>query len=200
MRDSYKALPSFTLVLHGWNERLPFETLLPLIERYFARAGVEPQIGSVMGVSPHQIKTYSMRTIRKRIQSQSISRLHTLSAYHLTNKEDKQSHDFGIGFDDSYGDQDAYIVNAVNTASAGRAMALDFLRDMLAFVSPNYGYSLELPLAMILYCFRKACSRGPTTRTWKQRRGNVHPNWVSVSISAGSSDTSSRSTFCRHRI
>ena len=194
MRDSYKALPSFTLVLHGWNERLPFETLLPLIERYFARAGVEPQIGSVMGVSPHQIKTYSMRTIRKRIQSQSISRLHTLSAYHLTNKEDKQSHDFGIGFDDSYGDQDAYIVNAVNPwLSISCATCLRSSRRIMVIHS-------SCPLAMILYCFRKACSRGPTTRTWKQRRGNVHPNWVSVSISAGSSDTSSRSTFCRHRI
>jgi hypothetical protein len=142
----HRYLPSFSLILQEWEERFPFEVLLPLIERYFERAGTQPQIGTVEGEAPAEIKTYSFRTIRKRIQDHAIHGLHTLDAYHLTDKENKQSHDFAIGFSNSFHHQHAYILNAVSPAPEAKAMALDFLRDALNFVSPCYGYSLELPL------------------------------------------------------
>ena len=143
---SYRKLSSFSLILHGWPERFPVEELLPLVERYFAKAGVDPQDGDVEGIAPPEFKSYSMRTIRRRIATGKIHGLTSMSAYHFVDREYKPSDDYFISVDMSYGDETAWFINAVSPETERHAMALDFLRDMLTFVSPCYGYSLELPL------------------------------------------------------
>jgi hypothetical protein len=143
---AYRKLSSFSMVLHGWPERFPVENLLPLIERYFALANVEPQEGDVQGIAPPNHKGYSMRTVRKRIASKVIHGLTSLSAYHFIDREYKPSHDYLVGCNMTYDDELAQFVNAVSPANERYALALNFLRDILEFVTPCYGYSLEMLL------------------------------------------------------
>jgi hypothetical protein len=143
---AYRTLSSFSLMLHGWPERFPVERMLPLVERYFGLANVEPQEGTVQGIAPPEHKSYSMRTIRKRIVNKEIHGLDSLSAYHFVDREYKPSHDYFISCDMTYNDELAQFVNAVSPERVRYAMALNFLRDMVVFVTPCYGYSLEMPL------------------------------------------------------
>ena len=143
---TYRKLSSFCLALHGWEERFPAENLLPLFERYFAKAGVDLQEGNVSGLSPLEMKGYSMRTIRKRIADGRIHGLNTLSIYHFVDREYKPSDDYFVAYDTSYDNENCQFVNAVSPEAERYDMALDFLRDMLAHVTPSYGYSLEMPL------------------------------------------------------
>jgi hypothetical protein len=143
---AYRKLSSFSLTLHGWNERFPAEQLLPSIERYFSRAGVEPQEGCVKGTVPPELKCYSMRTIRKRIAIGQISGLNNLSLHHFTDRKYKPSDDFYISYDTTYGDETCQFVNAVSPEAERYDIALAFLRDMLTYVTPSYGYSLDMPL------------------------------------------------------
>ena len=117
-----------------------------MIDRYFSRAGVEPHEGSVKGIVPVSSKSYSMRTIRKRIADGRIHGLNSFDAYHFVEREYKPSHDFFISYETTYGDETCQFVNAVSPEAERYNLALDFLRDMLAFVTPCYGYSLEMPL------------------------------------------------------
>jgi hypothetical protein len=143
---TYRMLSSFSLMLHGWPERFPVENILPLVERYFAIANVEPQEGDVQGIAPPEHKGYSMRTIRKRIASKEIHGLNSLGAYHFVNREYKPSQDYYICCNMRYDNELAQFVNAVSAEKDRYALALNFLRDMMAFVTPCYGYSLEMPL------------------------------------------------------
>jgi hypothetical protein len=143
---AYRTLSSFSLMLHGWGERFPVENILPLVERYFALANVEPQEGGVQGIAPPEHKGYSMRTIRKRIASKEIHGLNSLGAYHFVDREYKPSHDYFISCKMRYDNELARFVNAVSPEKDRYELALNFLRDMLEFVTPCYGYSLEMPL------------------------------------------------------
>jgi hypothetical protein len=146
MTPSFEAMPSFSLVLHGWDQKFPFENLLQMFEAYFARAGAVAQYGDIVGENPPEMKSYSFRTIRKRIQSGEYRGLSCLSLLQLTDKQNKTSEDFAVTIKDGYGRQEAGILNAVSGGEEARQIALDFLRDILGHVSPYYGYSLEMPL------------------------------------------------------
>jgi hypothetical protein len=143
---AYHHLSSFSLMLHGWPERFPVENLLPVIEQYFALANVVPQEGHVQGLAPPELKSYSMKTIRKRISEGTIHGLVSLGAYHFVDREYKSSHDYFIDCGMTYGNELVQFINAVSPEIDRRAIALNFLRDLLTFVTPCYGYSLEMPL------------------------------------------------------
>lgn len=142
----YRQLSSFSLMLHGWGERFPAENTLPLIEKYFAMANVEPQEGNVQGIAPPEFKSYSIKTIRRRILDGSISGLDLIGAYHFVDRDYKPSHDYFISFDMTYGNELAQFVNAVSLEIERSAIALNFRRELLTFVTPCYGYSLEIQL------------------------------------------------------
>jgi hypothetical protein len=143
---AYRKLSSFSLMLHGWPERFPAENLLPMIERYFALAQLEPQEGHVQGGAPAEFKSYSMRTIRKRIATKQIHSLVSLGAYHFVDREYKPSHDYFVGCNMTFDNEGAEFINAVSPEKDRYGMALNFLRDMLEFATPYYGYSLEMLL------------------------------------------------------
>ena len=130
---------------------------------------------------PPDIKTYSFRTIRKRIESGVIRDLHLFSAYHLTDKKNKQSDDFSMGYSVSNSDEQAHILTALGSEEQRRTIALDFLLDMLAFISPSYGYSLELPLgnAPILFAhgmFARTPHANIETGAWQQAYSGIYGN------------------------
>lgn len=174
-------LPTFSLVLYSWRERFPAETLLPLYERYFERAGMEPHIASVEGDDPKEIKTYSIGTVRKRIEEGKIRNLRILNVLHLADKKNRQSDNFSIGYNVGHGDEDSYILTAIGGEEQRRTIALEFLRDMLSFISPSYGYSLELPLgnAPILFAhgmFARTEHADIETEAWQQAYSGIYGN------------------------
>jgi hypothetical protein len=142
----YRLLSSFSLMLHGWPERFPAETMLPTVESYFATAKIVPQDGDVKGLSIPTLKCYSFSTIRKRILEGKIRGLESLGAYHFVDRNFKSSHDYFISCEMTEGDQLLQFVNAVSPEKDRYAFALQFLKDMLTFITPCYGYSLEMPL------------------------------------------------------
>lgn len=146
MTLDFKKLPSFSLVMHGWDQKIDLERLLPCFEKFFARVGVKPETGSVKGAPPAEMKSYSYHTIKQRIADGRIKKLQTLSLLHLSDKSDKGSEDFALDVNDSYGRQEASILNAISDRVTAESVALDFLRELLRYISPYYGYSLEMPL------------------------------------------------------
>ena len=72
--------------------------------------------------------------------------LDVLAVDHITDKKNKQSSDFTMSVSRSYGERHAIFMNGYTTEMDRRNAALGFLNDMLAYVNPAYGYSVEMAL------------------------------------------------------
>jgi hypothetical protein len=147
-------LPSFSLALYGWHEQFDYGILLPVFEKYFDNLSLKPNSCSVSRRGVDEVKAFSFKTVKNRIASGQLKDLATLSLDNLADKSDKQSHIVAMGvnesFPDPYGtqiDQHAIFINAVSDLNHSKDLALTFLRDVVSYVTPVYGYSLELPLS-----------------------------------------------------
>lgn len=178
---AYRKLSSFSLALHGWNERFHAEKLLPLFDRYFANAGVVAQEGNVQGAAPVELKGYSMRTIRKRIENLEIYGLIGLTSYHFVDRTYKSSHDYLLSYDTNFDSERCEFVNAVSPETERYGLAIQFLRDMLEYITPCYGYSLEMPLghdpalfAVGMYAYNE--EDRDETHVWQQACDGLYGN------------------------
>jgi hypothetical protein len=170
---SYKKRPSFGIFIHGWDEQLQAEKLLGLIEKYFGLAGVEPQECSLEERAVDKLRHLTMRNTKQRLLTGVVSNLASLTAYHFADKKNKGSEIFYISCDQGYGDQTLKYIDAISDIGTQRQNALAFLKDALDFVTPYYGYSLEMPLgsnpALFSIGMSPSTIRGQAeTHAWQQ--------------------------------
>jgi hypothetical protein len=156
--------PSSFLVLDGWEDSVFFDPLIECTYQHFSKAGISPNIVSVKTVYHENIKDYSLMSFRKGISGGILKDFSVLSLIHLRKRGDKSSGVFDITFMDIRGVRNAYILDAVSNNPL--SIALDFLSDALKFISPNYGYLIEISLEENPILF----SQGIFARTSHSRR------------------------------
>jgi hypothetical protein len=148
-------LSSFSISLHGWDEKIDFGQLLPVFGKYFHVAGIEPNLSDFRTRESGRVQVLAYQTVLKRISSGQLRGLSELSLYHLADKADKQSHIFAISLGESLPDrqmdnrtdQNGFFINGVTSLETAKVLAFEFIQDILGYVSPVYGYSLQMPLS-----------------------------------------------------
>lgn len=144
--DAYKKIPSTSLFLYGFDEKLPAEILLPLFEKYFLDAGVTIHGWSAFNHDLNIKKSATHKNLLKCLESGVLRNLTTLYGHHLMDRKDKQSDLFSISYDFSYDTPNCQIVTTQGSRDIRLARVKSFLLDMLNYITPTYGYSAELPL------------------------------------------------------
>jgi hypothetical protein len=144
--NAYRDLQSTCLTLFGWNERFAAERLLSLFESYFSSSGVVPHYANFQIGETEELKRLSFKNLKKRLLDGKLKDLSSLSLYHFTEKENKSSEDFYSSYDVRYGNEIVQFLTAIGEEARRSRLLLMFLHDMLDLVTPEYGYSLDLPL------------------------------------------------------
>jgi hypothetical protein len=146
LSESYRSKRSSSFFVYGWRENVDARNLFADFWEITKKADVK--IHSVgFASSETDLKYLTPRNFENRLADGTIGKLSHLSFLSFFDKSDKQSEVFALSFDqDKFGGQFSELMLTQSDESARHDLLRDFLQIVLKYVSPIYGYSVDLPL------------------------------------------------------
>ncbi len=147
LTSRYRSIRSSSIFLYGWSEEFDAAILLPEFADVAKRAGAEVHL---VGFTPTdgELKYLRPKNFEKHLAARSLAKLAHISMLSLLDKSDKQSEVFCASLDQ---DQSSGKICTLILTQGGEefrhSLINEFLRMMLNYITPLYGYTVDLPLS-----------------------------------------------------